>query len=48
MLLRSCAAAVAEPLSMILNSSFKSGEVSEDWRTADIVPIYKKKDCDRT
>ena len=43
MLLRSCAAAVAEPLSMIFTSSFESGEVPEDWRTAVIVPFYKKK-----
>ena len=42
-LLRSCAVAVAEPLSMIFTSSFESGEVPEDWRTAVIVPFYKKK-----
>ena len=42
-LLRSCAAAVAEPLSIIFASSFESGDIPEDWKTADIVPIYKKK-----
>jgi len=28
---------------VILTSSFESGEVPEDWKTAVIVPIYKKK-----
>jgi len=28
---------------MIFTSSFESGEVPEDWKTAVIVPIYKKK-----
>jgi len=43
MLLGSCATAVAEPLAMIFETSFISGEVPEDWKTANIVPIYKKK-----
>jgi len=43
MLLRSCAAAVAEPMAMIFETLFVSSEVPEDWKTANIVPIYKKK-----
>ena len=34
MLLRSCATAVVETLSMIFTSSFQSGEIPEDWKTA--------------
>jgi len=43
MLLKSCAVAVAEPLSIIFRSSFDSGLVPSDWKTADIAPIYKRK-----
>ena len=41
-LLRNCAAAVAEPLSIIFKKSFETGHVPLDWKTANIVPIYKK------
>ena len=41
-LLRNCAAAVAEPLSIIFRKSFETGDVPVDWKTANIVPIYKK------
>ena len=41
-LLRNCAAAVAEPLSIIIRKSFETGDVPVDWKTANIVPIYKK------
>jgi Reverse transcriptase (RNA-dependent DNA polymerase)/Endonuclease-reverse transcriptase len=43
MFLKACAASIAEPLSIIFNSSFVSGNIPADWRTASIVPIYKKK-----
>jgi len=42
MLLRSCAAAVAGPLSSIFKRSFDEGLVPSDWKTADIIPIFKK------
>ena len=43
MLLKSCASAVAMPLSLIFASSLETGIVPEDWKSAEIVPIYKKK-----
>jgi hypothetical protein len=43
MLLKSCARAVAEPLSLIFQCSFDSGVVPDDWKTANIAPIYKRK-----
>jgi len=42
LLLRSCAVAIAEPLSLIYNRSFAAGLVPSDWKIADIVPIFKK------
>ena len=33
---------IARPLSDIYQCSWFSGEVSEDWRLADVTPIYKK------
>jgi len=43
MLLRTCANAVADPLSIIFRASFESGSVPADWKTANVMPIYKKK-----
>ena len=42
MLLKSCAGAVAEPLSCIFKASFESGVIPQDWKTASVVPIFKK------
>jgi hypothetical protein len=33
---------VAEPLAEIMRTSLKEGAVPEDWRTANVTPIYKK------
>jgi len=44
MLLKECASAVAEPLSLIFVKSFDTGTLPEDWRKAHIVPILKKGD----
>jgi hypothetical protein len=33
---------VAEPLAEIMRTSLKEGVVPEDWRTANVTPIYKK------
>ncbi|XP_062926608.1 retrovirus-related Pol polyprotein from type-1 retrotransposable element R1 isoform X1 [Mobula hypostoma] len=33
---------IAEPLAMIFASSMGMGEVPEDWRVADVVPLFKK------
>jgi hypothetical protein len=42
MVLKSCAEAVAGPLSRIYQESFDSGTVPNDWKTANITPIFKK------
>ena len=36
------AGVIAEPLSAIYQRSWLSGEVPEDWRLADVAPIYKR------
>ena len=41
-ILRELAGVIAELLSAIYQRSWLSGEVPEDWRLADVTPIYKK------
>ncbi|CAM5085429.1 unnamed protein product [Eretmochelys imbricata] len=33
---------IAEPLAIIFENSWRSGEVPEDWKKANVVPIFKK------
>ena len=33
---------LSEPLSIIFAESWKTGEVPDDWRRANVVPIFKK------
>ncbi|PKU34099.1 rna-directed dna polymerase from mobile element jockey- hypothetical protein [Limosa lapponica baueri] len=40
--LRELAEVIAEPLSIIFERSWRTGEVPEDWRKANIIPIFKK------
>jgi Reverse transcriptase (RNA-dependent DNA polymerase) len=42
MLLRELAAQVAGPLAIIFNKSLSTSEVPEDWKRANVTPIYKK------
>lgn len=42
LLLKECAVAVAEPLSLIYRRSFTEGVLPTDWKSAAVVPIFKK------
>lgn len=41
-LLNACAEAVAEPLSLIFQESYQTGILPAQWKSANIVPIFKK------
>jgi len=40
--MRELADVIAEPLSIIFERSWRTGEVPEDWRKANVTPIFKK------
>jgi len=40
--LRELADVIAEPLSIIFERSWRTGEVPEDWRKASVTPVFKK------
>jgi len=42
--LRELADVTAEPLSIIFERSWRTGEVPEDWRKASVTPVFKKED----
>ncbi|CAM2109003.1 unnamed protein product [Caretta caretta] len=41
-MLKELAAVIAEPLAIIFENSWRSGEVLDDWKKANVVPIFKK------
>ncbi|CAM4597055.1 unnamed protein product [Lepidochelys kempii] len=41
-MLKELADVIAEPLAIIFENSWRSGEVLEDWKKANVVPIFKK------
>ncbi|KFP25921.1 RNA-directed DNA polymerase from mobile element jockey, partial [Colius striatus] len=40
--LRKLADVIAKPLSIIFEHSWRTGEVPEDWRKANVMPVFKK------
>ncbi|CAM5111572.1 unnamed protein product [Natator depressus] len=40
--LKELANVIAEPLAIIFENSWRSGEVPDDWKKANVVPIFKK------
>ena len=42
MLLKECADVLAKPLSLIFQQSYESGHLPADWKSANVVPIFKK------
>ncbi|CAM5127912.1 unnamed protein product [Eretmochelys imbricata] len=40
--LKELADVIAEPLAVIFENSWRSGEIPEDWKKANVVPIFKK------
>ncbi len=47
-ILRALAPFIAEPLTELLNLTLLTTEVPEDWRTANICPIFKKRNQEET
>ena len=43
-ILRECADSLCVPLARLFNMSFQSGTFPASWKTANVVPIYKKND----
>ncbi|KFV79716.1 hypothetical protein N308_03870, partial [Struthio camelus australis] len=40
--LRELADVIARPLSILLERSWRTGEVPEDWKKANVTPVFKK------
>ena len=43
-ILKNCATSLAYPLSQLFNTSFKTGHIPEEWKLANVVPVFKKGD----
>ena len=44
LVLKKCALSLANPLSIIFNISFSTGQIPTDWKSANVVPVHKKGD----
>jgi Reverse transcriptase (RNA-dependent DNA polymerase) len=42
LLLKNLMHVIAEPLAAVMRASLQEGQVPEDWRTANVTPIFKK------
>ena len=42
--LKNCCTTLGLPLSMLFNLSYQTGQIPQEWRNANVVPIHKKKD----
>ena len=41
-ILKNCASALSYPLTKLFNMSYRQGQLPDDWKTANVVPIHKK------
>ena len=42
--LKKCSSSLSYPLSILFNISFASGQLPQDWKLANVVPVHKKGD----
>ena len=42
--LKNCASSLALPLSLLFTVSYRTGQIPSEWKSADIVPVFKKGD----
>ena len=41
-ILKNCAVSIAYPLSLIFNTSYRTGLIPKEWKHANVVPVHKK------
>ena len=41
-ILKNCASSLAYPLSLIFKTSYNTGQIPNDWKLANVVPVHKK------
>ena len=41
-ILKNCAFSIAYPLSLIFNTSYRTGLIPQEWKLAHVVPVFKK------
>ena len=42
--LKNCCTTLGLPLAMLFNLSYRTGQIPQEWKNANVVPIHKKKD----
>ena len=42
--LKNCATSLAQPLSILFNLSYRTGQIPNEWKSANVVPVFKKGD----